>query len=165
MPTIYRNSTLTRFDWRQRKIQLGCGLSRSHSITHRRKQRKRRQAKAVVALSTLLPTAWLRLSLLLIWATWPTSAADNAGPFAGTSTANSKGALKRPEPFVDGRFRLERGDVVAFLGGSDVSAAQHAGHLEALLAVKYCGLDVDFRNFGWEAIRCLHRRATWVFPH
>jgi len=54
------------------------------------------------------------------------------------------------EPFPGGRFVLKRGDVVAFVGGADVETAQHTGHLEALLAARYRGLDVHFRNFGWE---------------
>src|SRR2546430_8587936 len=45
---------------------------------------------------------------------------------------------------------LFRSDVVAFVGAADVETAQHTGHLEALLAVRYRGLDVHFRNFGWE---------------
>src|SRR5438093_7069186 len=49
-----------------------------------------------------------------------------------------------------GRFSLEKGDVVAFLGGADVAGAQQTGQLEALLAVQYRGLDAHFRNFGWE---------------
>src|SRR5881409_1009911 len=47
-----------------------------------------------------------------------------------------------------GRFSLEKGDVVAFLGGADVAGAQQTGQLEALLAVQYRGLDAHFRNFG-----------------
>ncbi len=50
----------------------------------------------------------------------------------------------------DGRFILKAGDVVAFVGGADVEAAQHGGHLEVLLAVECRGLNVRFRNFGWE---------------
>ena len=57
---------------------------------------------------------------------------------------------ERLAPFPNGRFILERGDLVAFLGGADVAAARETGHLEALLAVKYRGLGVRFRNFGWE---------------
>jgi hypothetical protein len=45
-------------------------------------------------------------------------------------------------------FALHSNDVVAFVGGADVAAAQFTGHLEALLAVKFPG--TRFRNFGWE---------------
>jgi hypothetical protein len=55
-----------------------------------------------------------------------------------------------PVPFAGRQFTLERHDVVAFLGGADVAAAQHTSHLEALLAAKFQGLDARFRNFGWE---------------
>ena len=55
-----------------------------------------------------------------------------------------------PVPFAGRQFTLERHDVVAFLGGADVAVAQHTGHLEALLAAKFHGLDARFRNFGWE---------------
>jgi hypothetical protein len=71
-----------------------------------------------------------------------------ASEITGRSEDQEVAAQQRP--FSNGRFTLERGDVVAFLGGTDVAAAQHTGHLEALLAVKYHGFDVRFRNFGWE---------------
>lgn len=48
------------------------------------------------------------------------------------------------------RLELKQGDVLAFVGGEDVAAAQFSGHLEALLALKYRDLGVRFRNFGWE---------------
>src|SRR5205814_9296291 len=62
---------------------------------------------------------------------------------------NQRASAQR-EPFPGARFVLERGDVVAFLGGADVEAAQQGGHLEALLAARNRGLDLRFRNFGWE---------------
>ncbi len=52
--------------------------------------------------------------------------------------------------FAERRFQLERGDVVAFVGGTDVAAALHSGHVESLLAAQYCGLGIRYRNFGWE---------------
>jgi hypothetical protein len=80
----------------------------------------------------------------------PASAADLPNPPQGGSHPLSEKLHVRREPFSDGRFILERGDVVAFVGGADVEAAQHTGHLEALLAATYPGREVRFRNFGWE---------------
>jgi hypothetical protein len=54
------------------------------------------------------------------------------------------------EPLIGARSIFERGDIVAFVGGADVEAAQQSGHLEALLAAGYRGQDLRFRNFGWE---------------
>jgi len=88
----------------------------------------------------------------------PTFAAETGGPSQGTEVA----ALRTP--FPNGRFTLERGDVVAFLGGADVAAAQQTGHLEALLAVKYRGLDVRFRNFGWEGDTVFAQPREVGFP-
>jgi hypothetical protein len=51
-----------------------------------------------------------------------------------------------PEP-----FRLDRGDVVAFLGGENVAAMEQGGHLESLLAARFPRMDVKFRNLAWEA--------------
>ncbi|MBI3851602.1 MAG: hypothetical protein HY298_15190 [Verrucomicrobia bacterium] len=59
---------------------------------------------------------------------------------------------------------LERGDVVAFLGGTDVAAAQHTGHLETLLAAQYRGLGVRFRNFGWEGDTIFAQPRDVGFP-
>jgi hypothetical protein len=53
-------------------------------------------------------------------------------------------------------------DVVAFVGGSDVAAAQFTGHLEAFLAVKFPG--TRFRNFGWEGDTVFARRREIGFP-
>src|SRR5262245_15221590 len=41
-------------------------------------------------------------------------------------------------------------DVVAFLGGADVSSTAEGGHLETLLAARYASHGVRFRNLGWE---------------
>ncbi|MBI3415541.1 MAG: SGNH/GDSL hydrolase family protein [Verrucomicrobia bacterium] len=67
-------------------------------------------------------------------------------------------------PFRNSRFTLERGDVVAFVGGADVAAAQHTGHLEALLAVKSRGLGARFRNFGWEGDTVFAQPRDVGFP-
>jgi lysophospholipase L1-like esterase len=65
------------------------------------------------------------------------------------SSIGNKTELLR-EPFSDRHFALEKGDVVAFVGGADVAAAMESGHLEALLTARFRGLGVRFRNFGWE---------------
>ena len=57
---------------------------------------------------------------------------------------------------------LGSNDVVAFVGGSDVAAAQFTGHLEALLAVKFPG--ARFRNFGWEGDTVFARPREIGFP-
>lgn len=59
-------------------------------------------------------------------------------------------------------FALRANDVVAFVGGSDVAAAQFTGHLEALLAVKFPG--ARFRNFGWEGDTVFARPREIGFP-
>jgi hypothetical protein len=59
-------------------------------------------------------------------------------------------------------FALNTNDVVAFVGGSDVAAAQFTGHLEALLAVKYPG--ARFRNFGWEGDTVFAQPRDVGFP-
>ena len=57
---------------------------------------------------------------------------------------------------------LRTNDVVAFVGGSDVAAAQFTGHLEALLAVKFPG--ARFRNFGWEGDTVFTQPRDVGFP-
>jgi predicted neuraminidase len=61
-----------------------------------------------------------------------------------------------------GAFPLREGEVVAFVGGADVVAAQHTGHLEALLAAKYP--QVKFRNFGWEGDTVYKQQRDFNFP-
>lgn len=61
-----------------------------------------------------------------------------------------------------GKFSLATSDVVAFVGGSDVAAAQHSGHLESLLAVQHKG--ARFRNFGWEGDTVFERPRDFGFP-
>jgi hypothetical protein len=57
---------------------------------------------------------------------------------------------------------LRSNDVVAFVGGSDVAAAQFTGHLEALLAAAYPG--TRFRNFGWEGDTVFAQPREINFP-
>jgi hypothetical protein len=104
------------------------------------------------------------LLCLLIAALSSTPAANTVLAFDATAAPDSKEVVARREPFPNGHFILERGDVVAFLGGGDVAAAQHAGHLEALLALKYRGLGVRFRNFGWEGDTVFAQPRDIGFP-
>lgn len=57
---------------------------------------------------------------------------------------------------------LSQNDVVAFVGGADVAAALHTGHLEALLAAKLPG--ARFRNFGWEGDTVFSQPRDFNFP-
>ena len=57
---------------------------------------------------------------------------------------------------------LRSNEVVAFVGGSDIAAAQHTGHLETLLAINFPG--VRFRNFGWEGDTVFAQRRDVGFP-
>jgi predicted neuraminidase len=59
-------------------------------------------------------------------------------------------------------FPLQTNDVVAFVGGADVAAAQRTGHLEALLAAKFPG--AKFRNFGWEGDTVYKQPRDFNFP-
>jgi GDSL-like Lipase/Acylhydrolase family len=51
---------------------------------------------------------------------------------------------------------------VAFIGGGDVAAAQHYGHIESLLAARYP--KVRFRNFGWEGDTVFLQPRDYNFP-
>lgn len=62
------------------------------------------------------------------------------------------------------RFQQERDDVVAFVGGTDVAAALHSGHLESLLCVQCRGLNIRFRNFGWEGDTVFAQPRDIGFP-
>jgi hypothetical protein len=59
-------------------------------------------------------------------------------------------------------FNLQTNDVVAFVGGSDVAAAQFTGHMETLLAVRFPG--ARFRNFGWEGDTVFAQPRDFGFP-
>ncbi|HEY0551629.1 MAG TPA: GDSL-type esterase/lipase family protein [Verrucomicrobiae bacterium] len=59
-------------------------------------------------------------------------------------------------------FNLRTNDVVGFVGGSDVAAAQFTAHLETLLAVKFPG--ARFRNFGWEGDTVFAQPRDVGFP-
>jgi len=60
------------------------------------------------------------------------------------------------------RIDLKPGDIVGFVGGADVAAAQHTGHLESLLALAHPG--VRFRNFGWEGDTVFAQPRDFNFP-
>jgi hypothetical protein len=55
-------------------------------------------------------------------------------------------------------------DVVAFVGGADVATAQHSGHLESLLAIQHHGMNVRYRNFGWEGDTVFEQPRDVGFP-
>lgn len=59
-------------------------------------------------------------------------------------------------------FPLQADDVVAFLGGSDVSAAQFTGHLETLLALRQPR--AKFRTFAWEGDTVFDQPREINFP-
>ncbi len=53
-------------------------------------------------------------------------------------------------------------DVVAFVGGGDVSASQYTGHLESLLAADHP--TAHFRNYGWEGDTVFDQPRDVGFP-
>ncbi|HTG43911.1 MAG TPA: GDSL-type esterase/lipase family protein, partial [Verrucomicrobiae bacterium] len=57
---------------------------------------------------------------------------------------------------------LKAGDVVAFIGGADVSSAQQTSHLESLLTLGHP--KVRFRNFGWEGDTVFTQPRDFAFP-
>jgi len=72
--------------------------------------------------------------------------------FAGASLTRAAGE----------EISLRTNDVVGFVGGADVAAAQFSGHLESLLAVKFPG--ARFRNFGWEGDTVFAQPRDFGFP-
>ncbi|MEP6664601.1 MAG: GDSL-type esterase/lipase family protein, partial [Verrucomicrobiota bacterium] len=82
----------------------------------------------------------------------------------GDSFAAENPSSKLSKPFANGKFTLESGDVVAFLGGTDVAAAQFTGHLETLLTAKYRNAAIRFRNFGWEGDTVFSQPRDIGFP-
>jgi lysophospholipase L1-like esterase len=69
-----------------------------------------------------------------------------------------------PSSASEARVAFRAGDVVAFVGGADVAAAQHTGHLEALLAAQFPELRLRFRNFGWEGDTVFGQPRDYGFP-
>lgn len=80
------------------------------------------------------------------------------------SFAAENSSSKLSKPFANGKFTLESGDVVAFLGGTDVAASQFTGHLETLLTAKYRDSKIRFRNFGWEGDTVFSQPRDVGFP-
>jgi hypothetical protein len=63
--------------------------------------------------------------------------------------------------FPGGRFRLEKDDVVAFLGGQNLQALAESGRLEALMAMSVPG--ARFRNLAWEGDTVFEQRRDLNF--
>jgi hypothetical protein len=89
----------------------------------------------------------LAVSIVLIHSSGEANGADR---IADRPASADQQVELRLEPFAGGHFTLKKGDVVAFVGGADVAAAQESGHLETLLTARFRGLGARFRNFGWE---------------
>jgi lysophospholipase L1-like esterase len=67
------------------------------------------------------------------------------------------------EPLVaDGPPLFHDDDIVGFVGGGDLAAAQFTGHLESLLAAHYPA--IHFRNFGWEGDTVYEQPRDFGFP-
>lgn len=74
------------------------------------------------------------------------------------------GLADEVRPNGKAKLHLREGDMVAFLGGSEVAAARDCGHLESLLALEFAPLRPRFRNFGWEGDTVHHRPREINFP-
>src|SRR5205823_3478382 len=61
-------------------------------------------------------------------------------------------------------FKLQTNDVVVFLGGANVVAAQETGHLETLLTVKVHGLGARFHTLAWEGDTVYAQPRDLNFP-
>jgi hypothetical protein len=73
-------------------------------------------------------------------------------------------ALQRPREtssFPEGKFVLEKDEVVAFLGGQNLQALAESGRLEALLAMSAPG--TRFRNLAWEGDTVFEQRRDLNF--
>jgi hypothetical protein len=62
------------------------------------------------------------------------------------------------------QLALQRNDVVAFLGGEAVVQELEQGHLESLLAARFTGKGVRFRNLGWEGDTAFEQPRDINFP-
>jgi hypothetical protein len=60
-------------------------------------------------------------------------------------------------------FQLSDGDVVAFVGGANVVAAQETGHLETLLTLEFPA-GIRYRSLAWEADTVFARPRDLLFP-
>src|SRR4051812_1355282 len=61
-------------------------------------------------------------------------------------------------------FEFKNNDVIAFLGGADVSSAQKNGYLESLLTAGITATNIHFRNFGWEGDTVFEQPRDFNFP-
>ena len=61
-------------------------------------------------------------------------------------------------------FPLRTNDVVAFLGGANVVAAQQSGHLETLLTIAGPGHHLSFRGLAWEGDTVFARPRELNYP-
>jgi hypothetical protein len=59
---------------------------------------------------------------------------------------------------------LRTNDVIAFLGGANVVAAQQSGHLETLLTLAEPGLRLRFRSLAWEGDTVFSRPRELNYP-
>ena len=86
--------------------------------------------------------------------------------FVGTQIgwASELSSSAKPAAFTRGKFELRRGELIAFIGGTDVAVAQLTGHLESMLAIQHRGLNVRFRNFGWEGDTVFAQPRDVGFP-
>jgi hypothetical protein len=98
--------------------------------------------------------SWALLAGIASFALASSFAADSAAPAAPLASADRSSAAL---PF-------QTNDVVAFVGGADVAVAQQTGHLETLLSARYRGLNLRFRNFGWEGDTVHQQPRDFGFP-
>ena len=61
-------------------------------------------------------------------------------------------------------FPLRTNDVVAFIGGANVVAAQRSGHVETLLTIAHPGHRLTFRGLAWEGDTVFARPRELNYP-
>jgi hypothetical protein len=66
--------------------------------------------------------------------------------------------------YAGSHFSFKSGDVVAFVGGTDVAAANQNGYLESYLSVGAEPMHLRFRNFGWEGDTVYEQPRDFNFP-
>lgn len=92
-----------------------------------------------------------------------------AGPFSADNVARQidngvpwvRALARTNEPFPAGRFRLEKSDVVAFLGGQNLQSLADAGRLEAWMS--HAAPGARFRNLAWEGDTVFEQRRDLNF--
>ena len=114
-----------------------------------------RQSKAVSSPQTLFATViWLNRQPRVA-VRWVMFAIFGVAVCAAQENARS---------FADGRFALEKGDVVVFLGGENTVIESETSHLESLLTAAFAGRGVRYRNMGWEADTAFAQPREVNFP-